>query len=364
MEVFTGSSDHTTNTEPQPVELKLKDDAPIQPTEILESVFNAAPLPYTSAAAATINHKQKRRLQRKINKLISKSEFVRPNLTHLCHELDTIDISTNTIFKTISHTIPIQEKILHPTLGILSQPHPDIKNRIELTSIQPGTSSHRHIKSWKRRLKGTIITAIDGQPVTSKEDMIQIVVDARKSGKRNLKFEFGSLAGFAMNCNGIPTLQADQLNVIAHHICSIQTQQNIWDNPEEWPDLIDSDEVHQASARISKLKRNQLKMTSDWESFRASEWKQLNRYHKVGMFGNPIAARYGMTILPWVWTHLYEEGKGSKDQTNARGTCNGSSQFFNANNLGKTFAACLEQPTHRLTWAISAALGLICKGYI
>ena len=81
------------------------------------------------------------------------------------------------------------------------------------------------------------------------------------------------------------------------------------------------------------------------------------------MFGNPITTRYGITILPWVWTYLYKEGKGGKDQTKARGTCNGSPQFFNANNLGKTFAACLEQPTHRLTWAISAALGLICKGY-
>ena len=145
MEVFTGSSDHTTKFEPPPVELKLKDDTSIQPTEILESVLDSTPLPYTSAAAATLNHRQKRKLQRKINKFLRKSEFKRPDITHLRHELDTIDISTNTIFKTISHTIPIQEKILHPTLGIISQPHPDIKNRIELTSFQPGTSTFRHI---------------------------------------------------------------------------------------------------------------------------------------------------------------------------------------------------------------------------
>ena len=81
------------------------------------------------------------------------------------------------------------------------------------------------------------------------------------------------------------------------------------------------------------------------------------------MYSNSITARYGMITLPWAWTSLYKEGKGGKDQTKACGTCNGLPQFFNANNLGKTFAACLKQPTHCLTWAILAALGLICKGY-
>ena len=31
--------------------------------------------------------------------------------------------------------------------------------------------------------------------------------------------------------------------------------------------------------------------------------------------------------------------------------------------ISETYAACVEQPIHHLTWAISAALGLICKGY-
>ena len=31
--------------------------------------------------------------------------------------------------------------------------------------------------------------------------------------------------------------------------------------------------------------------------------------------------------------------------------------------ISETYAACVEQPIHCSTWAISAALGLICKGY-
>ena len=70
-----------------------------------------------------------------------------------------------------------------------------------------------------------------------------------------------------------------------------------------------------------------------------------------------------MQVLPWVWNYHYKEGEGGKDQTKSRGTCNGSARFFKENTLGETFAACIEQPMHRLTWALSAALGLICKGY-
>ena len=81
------------------------------------------------------------------------------------------------------------------------------------------------------------------------------------------------------------------------------------------------------------------------------------------MFSDPLPAERGILILPSVWTYLYKEAEGGKDQQKSRATCNGSPRFFAYNTIGKTYAACLEQPTHRLTWAISAALGLVCKGY-
>ena len=71
-----------------------------------------------------------------------------------------------------------------------------------------------------------------------------------------------------------------------------------------------------------------------------------------------------MSILPWVWTYMYktnpEEGK---EATKARGTCNRGPRFCDPSTIGEIFAACVEQPMHQLTWALSAALGLICKGY-
>ena len=101
-----------------------------------------------------------------------------------------------------------------------------------------------------------------------------------------MKVEFGSLVGFAMSGEGIPTLQTDQMNVIAHHIHSIRTKHDLWIDKTAWPDAIDSLEMIDHDVKISKLQQKKLQLQDDWEGFRNSEWKQLNRYDKVGMFGN------------------------------------------------------------------------------
>ena len=70
-------------------------------------------------------------------------------------------------------------------------------------------------------MKGTIVTTIYGIPITKYKDITDAVSKARQERKKQVKIEFGSLVGFAMSGEGIPTLQVDQLNVIAHHIYSI-----------------------------------------------------------------------------------------------------------------------------------------------
>ena len=97
-------------------------------------------------------------------------------LAHLKQELESIDLSTNMFVKTTSHLFPLDDKIIHhPTLGIRVKPHPDIKDALELVDFQRGTSAHRYIRSWKRRLKGTTITTIDGTPINNLDDIINAV---------------------------------------------------------------------------------------------------------------------------------------------------------------------------------------------
>jgi hypothetical protein len=103
-----------------------------------------------------------------------------------------------------------------------------------------------------------------------------------------------------MSGEGAPTLQSDQLNVIAHHLNSIDNEEDIWVDKMEWPQSIDSEESVKEKVRVNFMKRNKLKQTLEWDAFLKSEWKQLDRYAKVGMFGDPVKADPWMTILPWV----------------------------------------------------------------
>ena len=67
--------------------------------------------------------------------------------------------------------------------------------------------------------------------------------------------------------------------------------------------MIDSEEVQKESIRINTLRRKELKLSDDWDGFLKSEWKQLDRYQEVTMFGKPVKRLPGMVVLPWVWTY-------------------------------------------------------------
>ena len=72
-----------------------------------------------------------------------------------------------------------------------------------------------------------------------------------------------------MSGEDIPTLQTDQMNVIAHHIHSIQMKQDLWSDkdPNNWPINIDSHELIEEQIWIAKLQRRKLKLQADWNGF-------------------------------------------------------------------------------------------------
>ena len=95
---------------------------------------------------------------------------------------------------------------------------------MELVEFQCGTTTHRHIRSWKRRLRRTIIILVNDELIRNDNDIIIAVENAKRARQKNITIVFGSLVGFAMSGEGVPTLQADQLNVIAHHLHEINTK--------------------------------------------------------------------------------------------------------------------------------------------
>jgi hypothetical protein len=70
------------------------------------------------------------------------------------------------------------------------------------------------------------------------------------------------------------------LNVTAHHLNSINNEEDIWVDKTEWPQSINSEEEVKEKVRVNVMKRNRLKKTLEWDAFLKSEWKQLDQYEK------------------------------------------------------------------------------------
>ena len=122
------------------------------------------------------------------------------------------------------------------------------------------------MRNWKRWLRGTIITKINGDTITSTKQMKEVIQKWYNDPKTTMaRVEFGSMKGFAINGVWIPALQADQLNVIAHHINKIQMKEirnvdmseseddDAWNDPTEWPEDIGKEKL-----KVSRLTRQRI----------------------------------------------------------------------------------------------------------
>jgi hypothetical protein len=306
-----------------------------------------SPLPFTAAAAkVTAKHGRK-------------PEEI------LTHELLLMDITTNIHEPAVSETLPLQGG--HPTLGLITEQHPEYLDTITLTRCDPGTVSHKQIRRWKSRLRGSTIRMVDDITITDIEQFTETIRLKRLTGQLHVKIQFANPRWSAMSGDGLPTLQFDQLNVITHHLNAINNDGTTWNDPIKWPPLDNENiiaAIHKGLA-LPKLSRRRLLDTPEWPKFKDSEWVQLNKYNKQGMFGEPCPRPLDddVVVLPWVWSYLYKIDPISiEDVAKSRGTCNGGPRHGKVITIAETYAACVEQPAHRLMWALIAALNFVGLG--
>ena len=162
----------------------FKDPRLVDPSNIVEDILQATQTCYTSAATVQVHMK------------INCRKFELPYLTALLNELEALDVSTNRFMYETSHTLPLQNEGFHPTMGLVVATHPDMKDAVELVQLQIGTKAHTRIRNWKCRLRGTIITSLDDQPIKCRQDIIKAIRKARQQHKKNIRIKFGSLTGF------------------------------------------------------------------------------------------------------------------------------------------------------------------------
>lgn len=363
LNIFTRSDSTKLTSNHPPDKIVLAGDKSTHeqlPNDIAVQI-SATPLPYTAAAA-------------KLTARIYKTATQRQELPQLIHDLNQMDLSINPEHYVTYEHIPLEATHIHPTLGLITTEHPELKDTVIFNKCAPGTTSHKYIRRWKSRLRGTILSKINDTHVRSDIDIMLAIKQAKQARKRVITVEFVTPYPIALSGEGIPTLQYDQLAVIATHLHELR-QRTTTTTPQQQPTTI-TQKVHninQITIPLSNkiLRRKQLQTQDDWPLFRASEWKQLNRYLEMDMFGTPTTPPPQATILPWVWAYSYKESYKVDPTCNevkriiepkARGTCNGGQRYGQAVTMAETYAACLEQTVHRLFWSIVASLNYIALG--
>jgi hypothetical protein len=170
-----------------------------------------SPLPYpASAAKVSVKHGRK-------------PEDI------LTHELLLMDITTNIHEPAVSETLPLQGG--HPTLGLITEQHPEYTDTITLIRCDPGTISHKQIRRWKSRLRGSTIRMVDDVTITDISQFTETIRLKRLTGQLYVKIQFANPRWSAMSGEGLPTLQFDQLNVITHHLNALNNDGTSWNDP-------------------------------------------------------------------------------------------------------------------------------------
>jgi hypothetical protein len=310
---------------------------------INERLIADSPLPATAAAA----------------------KFARPNPSELTQQLEMLDVTLNIFEPAVTETLQLRGT--HETLGLITEQHPEYTETVVFRQCHPGTVSHKTIRRWKSRLKGSIIRMVDDTSITDTTQLRQVIKEKRRKGQTQVRIQFAQPRWNSMTGEGLPTLHFDQLNVIAHHLHHINTGEDLWLDKTNWPPVDDASITLaiMKGLAIPKITRRKAMQSTSWPKFRSSEWTQLNKYAKQEMFGQPCPRPPDpkTVILPWVWTYLYKiDPMTLEDVEKSRGTCNGGTRYGKVVTLAETYAACVEQPAHRLTWSLIAALNYIGHG--
>ena len=243
----------------------------------------------------------------------------------------------------------------HPTLGLKLYCHTD-SNRLLLKECLPSTPS-AGIPKWRTELRDSVLISVNGTPVTTVDEVktaVSLFRAAQSSPRKPIPLIFAPSLRIPTNSGtNTPQINFDQMAVIARHHHSVR-----YDLPPLDPTKTEDNEITHSmimqgigQGQINpRLTRRFLQAQDDWSDWEKSEYKQLDSYESLQMFGEPCRPPRECNILPLIWTYL-RKLCGTKK---ARCVCNGSPRMKGSVSLSHTYAAALEQPGARTFWALTA----------
>ena len=242
----------------------------------------------------------------------------------------------------------IQTMSTHDTLGLNCAV--DDKGRIILIECLTGTPAAK-IPKWRSTLRKATILSVNGYTFDSIDELKILLKHLNHHQLLTITFApVEKVNEHPDSC--VPQLHFDQMSVIAHQHMAAKHDGIPWKDPHNCPSLTENAMIEAVVNKLVKPKITRQFLCTQktvhlWEQ---SEFKQLDQYHKQGMFGSPCKKPYHCNILPLLWVYLIKTDGTLK----ARCVCNGSPRQKGTVTLGYTYAATVDQAGSRTFWALSA----------
>lgn len=245
----------------------------------------------------------------------------------------------------------------------------DIKNKSSAAKLY---STH---KATKNKIRGAYVVKINGIPIFTKDEALAALKKLRDWNENTFEVEFAPER--KMSAKATRTVmrehklhQPESLIDEEHvHVISIADVRAIATarypgeefSPEALPisqialgiNAIRSDATTADEQSIGRFTRRKLKRLTTWPMWEAGERKQLNQFHDLKMYGEPIKRPPNAIVLRQHWQyHIKRDGT-----RRARNCCDGSPRAAPAlHKFVQTYSSCVEQPVQRLFFAIAAEM--------
>jgi hypothetical protein len=106
--------------------------------------------------------------------------FERLAETDLLRQLQQLEMSLSVFDCSAKERIPLRGN--HPTLGMIIEPHADLKNAVIVIQMMSGTFTAK-IPRWRSRYRNSIIQEINGEQITTTQDVAMKIREARLAQK-------------------------------------------------------------------------------------------------------------------------------------------------------------------------------------
>jgi dUTP pyrophosphatase len=235
----------------------------------------------------------------------------------------------------------------HPMLGLILD-HDG--HHMILKGMAHSTPGHRIPRHKSTLLNATPMRVVNSDPsldqnLTTRADLEESIHQHRDSHIKTMTITFGTINPVALHPQtGNPQIHQDQLNAVQKVLLNIKHQCQREEEPRHPPTPCSTvatlptpsanTDTNPELSQTFTLK--QLKQRSDWQEWRASQFKELQQYADQDMFGAPEPLPTGANALHLLWTYVLKVNGTKK----ARCVCNGN-RNRGAVTLGHIFANAL-----------------------